>query len=80
MSGLVRCRFNGSATCRSNTDNSVTGIFCAVDLLSCFFVNLIELRMHMMICNLIYLYRTECSKSYMKCHSRNVNAFFFYLF
>jgi len=80
MSILICCRFYRSAACRSDADNTVSRLFCTIDLLSRFFIDHEEFRMHMMLGNLIHFYRTECSKPHMKCNSRNIHTFCLNLF
>ena len=66
MTVFIRSALYCSAACRSYTDNSVSIGFSPVDLISSILIYYIVFRMHVMICDIINLYGSECSKADME--------------
>ena len=67
-SRFISCALYGAAARGPYADHSAPTLFGLIYDISCFFGNLIVLGMHMMIQYIIFLDRTECTESYVKCH------------
>ena len=75
LSIFICCGFYRSAACRSDADYPVSALFCAVDLLCLRCLDPVKFRMHMVIQNVVCLYRTEGSKPDMKCYMCDLHSF-----
>ena len=51
--------------------------FSIIDDISGFLSDLIILRMHMVLCHILHLNRTECAQAHMKGHTGDADAFGF---
>ena len=62
---LTSCRLQCTAACSTYRNHSSAVFLCVIDQFRLIFIHNIKLRVHMMLFNIIYFYRTESSKTYM---------------
>ena len=79
MHGAVFIRHGFQCTCAGGTngDDSATAFFCIIDDISGFLSDLIILRMHMVLCHILHLNRTECAQAHMKGYTGDADALSF---
>ena len=63
MHGAVFIRHGFQCTCAGGTngDDSAAAFFCIIDDISGFLSDLLILRMHVVLCHILHLDRTECA-------------------
>ena len=76
---FIRCAFHRSAACGSHTNHPAAASFCFINRLRRLSGYLIILGMHVMLQNILDLYRAESAKAHMKCHIGQLYPLFLYL-